>query len=483
MEAAFALLKSSLSEALKVELPTQKVSSVAENFPEPEMEPEDKKPEVAKTKEEIMKERKDKKTEKAAKKQKDDGAPRQPEDVAAKDESGKSKSELRAERRAKQEAQRAAKAAAIEAKGNVVSAVAPSAPAKAAPAKAAPASAKAAPAPAKSAAPPSKAAPAPAKTAPAQTQSKTVQQPKKIEQANRPAEKKPARRTQQKLVFPHIQDRKVDVDQLTRDMKVNQENIHPAIIRLGLQYASGVISGSNARAVALLTALKRVIADYSTPEQTDFSRDLESRLRPCISFLEECRPKSVSMGNAIRYVKRQINNTPSDYSDAEAKQHLHDLIDRYIEEHVELAGKAISEEAGKMIEDSDVILTYGFSSLVKRILLEAHAAGKKFRVVVLDAHPHCDGLELLRRLVAARIPTTYMLISAAPYIMPEVTKVLLGAHALLANGNVMSRVGASQVALVAKAHNVPVLVCCETYKFCEKVQTDSVVFKELGNFI
>ena len=136
-----------------------------------------------------------------------------------------------------------------------------------------------------------------------------------------------------------------------------------------------------------------------------------------------------------------------------------------------------------MIEDSDVILTYGFSSLVKRILLEAHAAGKKFRVVVLDAHPHCDGLELLRRLVAARIPTTYMLISAAPYIMPEVTKVLLGAHALLANGNVMSRVGASQVALVAKAHNVPVLVCCETYKFCEKVQTDSVVFKELGNFI
>jgi len=44
----------------------------------------------------------------------------------------------------------------------------------------------------------------------------------------------------------------------------------------------------------------------------------------------------------------------------------------------------------------------------------------------------------------------------------------------------MSRVGASQVALVAKAHNVPVLVCCETHKFCERVQTDSFVFNELG---
>ena len=57
---------------------------------------------------------------------------------------------------------------------------------------------------------------------------------------------------------------------------------------------------------------------------------------------------------------------------------------------------------------------------------------------------------------------------------------LLGAHALLANGFVMSRVGSSQVALVAKSYNVPVLVCCEMYKFCERVQTDSFVFNELG---
>lgn len=57
---------------------------------------------------------------------------------------------------------------------------------------------------------------------------------------------------------------------------------------------------------------------------------------------------------------------------------------------------------------------------------------------------------------------------------------LLGAHALLANGSVMSRVGTSQIALVSKSYNVPVLVCCETYKFCERVQTDSFVSNELG---
>jgi translation initiation factor eIF-2B subunit delta len=63
----------------------------------------------------------------------------------------------------------------------------------------------------------------------------------------------------------------------------------------------------------------------------------------------------------------------------------------------------------------------------------------------------------------------------------QVTKVFLGAHAVLANGGIMSRVGSSQVALIAKASNVPVLVCCETYKFSERVQTDSFVFNELGN--
>ena len=57
---------------------------------------------------------------------------------------------------------------------------------------------------------------------------------------------------------------------------------------------------------------------------------------------------------------------------------------------------------------------------------------------------------------------------------------IVGAHALLANGYVMSRIGTALIALVAKSYNVPVLVCCETYKFCDKVQTDAFVNNELG---
>ena len=33
---------------------------------------------------------------------------------------------------------------------------------------------------------------------------------------------------------------------------------------------------------------------------------------------------------------------------------------------------------------------------------------------------------------------------------------------------------------MAKAYNRPVLVCCETYKFSDRMQLDSIVFNELG---
>jgi hypothetical protein len=49
-----------------------------------------------------------------------------------------------------------------------------------------------------------------------------------------------------------------DVVKLFSFDRFSSGGIHPAIIRLGLQYAEGVISGSNARCIALLAALKMV---------------------------------------------------------------------------------------------------------------------------------------------------------------------------------------------------------------------------------
>ncbi|KAL7387801.1 hypothetical protein ABVT39_001523 [Epinephelus coioides] len=268
---------------------------------------------------------------------------------------------------------------------------------------------------------------------------------------------------------------------LTQQLSIPSSVIHPAIVRLGLQYSQGIVAGSNARSVALLHAFKQVIRDYTTPPNEELSRDLVNKLKPYISFLNQCRPLSASMGNAIKYIKKEISNIPSQCKEEEAKSKLLTCIECYINEKIILAAKAIAKYSIEKISDGDVILVYGCSSLVNHILCEAFEKDRKFRVIVVDSRPRLEGREALRRLVQRGISCTYVLISAVSYILPEVSKVFLGAHALLANGYVMSRVGTSQIALVAKAFNVPVLVCCETYKFCERVQTDSFVSNELDD--
>lgn len=37
------------------------------------------------------------------------------------------------------------------------------------------------------------------------------------------------------------------------------------------------------------------------------------------------------------------------------------------------------------------------------------------------------------------------------------------------------------VALSARRFNIPTIVCCETYKFSEKVQLDSICWNEVGD--
>uniref|UniRef100_UPI00358E0416 translation initiation factor eIF2B subunit delta n=1 Tax=Myxine glutinosa TaxID=7769 RepID=UPI00358E0416 len=268
---------------------------------------------------------------------------------------------------------------------------------------------------------------------------------------------------------------------LTQNLQVPMNPIHPAIIQLGLQYAQGIIVGSNSRSIALLHAFKQVVGDYKTPAHEDLCRDLVNRLKPCISFLNQCRPLAVSMGNVIKQLKSYISSIPAGIPEKEAKRDLCSWMDNFVEHKIELAAKAIAATAYGKIKDGDTILVYGCSSLVLHVLTEASRRGRRFRVIVVDSRPRYEGRVFLRRLVRFNIDCSYILITAVAYILPEVSMVMLGAHGLLANGCVMSRVGSAQISLLARACNVPTLICCETYKFCDRVQTDAFVSNELDD--
>ncbi|XP_020227539.1 translation initiation factor eIF-2B subunit delta [Cajanus cajan] len=257
--------------------------------------------------------------------------------------------------------------------------------------------------------------------------------------------------------------------------------VHPAVLEVGLRYSTGDISGGNARCIAMLRAFQDAIRDYCTPHEKVLVRDLTSKINSYVSFFTECRPLSMSMGNAIRFVKSRIVNLPLSHSEFEAKAALCSDIDRFINEKIVLADKVIVQHAFTKVKDGDVLLTYGLSCVVEMTFLYAHELGKQFRVVVVDSRPRLEGQALLRGLVAKGLSCTYIHINAVSYIMHEVTRVLLGASAVFSDGTVYSRVGTSCVAMVAHAFRVPVLICCEAYKFHERVLLDSICSNELGD--
>ncbi|KAJ0526226.1 putative nagB/RpiA transferase, initiation factor 2B-like protein [Helianthus annuus] len=258
-------------------------------------------------------------------------------------------------------------------------------------------------------------------------------------------------------------------------------SVHPAVYKVGLRYLAGDISGGNARCIAMLQAFQESIMDYSTPPERALNRDLTAKINSYVSFLIECRPLSISMGNAIKFVKSRIANLPLTLSESEVKATLLSEISNFINEKIILADKVIVRHAVTKVSDGDVLLTYGSSSAVEMILLHSHELGKRFRVVIVDSRPKLEGRLLLRRLVGKGISCTYVHINAISYIMHEVTRVFLGASSVLANGTVYSRVGTACVAMVANACGVPVIVCCEAYKFHERVQLDSICCNELGD--
>ncbi|KAK9080358.1 hypothetical protein SSX86_000116 [Deinandra increscens subsp. villosa] len=259
------------------------------------------------------------------------------------------------------------------------------------------------------------------------------------------------------------------------------DDVHPAVYKVGLQFLAGDIMWSNARCIAMLQAFQKVIEDYSTPPEKTLAIDLSAKITTSVSFLNECRPLSISMGNANRYLKARIRKINPAQDESEAKTSLCLEIDHYIQAKIVLADKQIVMHAVTKICDGDVILTYGSSSLIEMIILHAHELRRQFRVVIVDSRPNLEGQQLLRKLIEKGLSCTYTHINAVSYIMHEATKIFLGAASVFSNGTVYSTVGSACIAMVADAYRVPVLVCCESYKFHERVQLDSICSNELGD--
>ncbi|KAK1140710.1 hypothetical protein N8T08_009911 [Aspergillus melleus] len=295
-----------------------------------------------------------------------------------------------------------------------------------------------------------------------------------------PAETKKKQEDKSVAVFGHLygQPRRTTIAGAGKE-------VHPAVLALGLQMRDYVLCGSSARCVATLLAFKRVIEVYTTPLGTSLPRHLTTHLSHQITYLSTCRPLSISQGNAIRALKLAISSIDPSMPEASAKASLSDFIDSFIREKITVADQVIAGSAAQKIQDGDVIVTFAGSSIVKQTLLTAHKQGKKFRVSIIDSRPLFEGKNLARTLANAGLEVQYSLVNGISHAIKDATRVFLGAHAMTSNGRLYSRVGTALVAMSAKERaggvEVPVIVCCETVKFTDRVALDSIVVNEIAD--
>ncbi|KAL9546024.1 hypothetical protein MBANPS3_006859 [Mucor bainieri] len=250
---------------------------------------------------------------------------------------------------------------------------------------------------------------------------------------------------QRKSILNHLElPKKPDTDK--------NKDLHPAVLSLALLFSQYKITGSNARCVAVLETFSQVIKDHHPPDDATFVRHIQKHLDPHIAFLLRYRYMSLSIRECIRWLKKVMADLVAVHppvADEDARQMLQNQIARFIRERITMADELIAHNALTKIEDGDVILTFAKSSVVERIFLEAKNVGRDFQVVVIGSRP--------------------------------LLEVFMGSHAILNNGSSYARIGSAAVAMAATDKQIPVILCCETYKFVNRTQVDSLVMNEKGD--
>jgi len=146
-------------------------------------------------------------------------------------------------------------------------------------------------------------------------------------------------------------------------------------------------------------------------------------------------------------------------------------------DEIKAAESHIAEQAIEHLYAKEVIMTFGVSHTVTSFLKEA-AKFRRFEVIVVESAPSMSGHRMAATLAQLGMDTTVIADAAVFALMPSVNKVILGTHAVMANGGLVAFTGASNIALAAAHHSVPVMVVTGLHKLCPLYAMDGDTFNE-----
>jgi translation initiation factor eIF-2B subunit beta len=169
-------------------------------------------------------------------------------------------------------------------------------------------------------------------------------------------------------------------------------------------------------------------------------------------------------------------------------------------EELNQADEQIASYALEHIHSNEIILTHSSSITVQKFLLKA-AAKRKFAVVHAEAYPNDHeathaavvgkgkgefdddlGSELFAKTLTSAGITVILIPDSAVFgLMSRINKVVLGAHAVLANGSFVAIAGAKAIAQAAHVHSTHVVVLSPVYQLSPVYPFDPDTLMENGD--
>ena len=134
----------------------------------------------------------------------------------------------------------------------------------------------------------------------------------------------------------------------------------------------------------------------------------------------------------------------------------------------------IASQSLEHVHAKELILTFGHSHSVECFLSTcATRQNRAFSVIVAEGAPKYSGHYMARQLASlSQVSVTATTDASIFALMSRVNKVIIGAHALLANGGIIAPAGTHTVMVAAKAHAVPVVVVMGIHKLVPMLPRD-----------
>jgi len=120
------------------------------------------------------------------------------------------------------------------------------------------------------------------------------------------------------------------------------------------------------------------------------------------------------------------------------------------------------------LTDIKKILTHSNSQTVYEIISRILFEEKDLIVTVSEGRPQFEGRTLVEKLIAHNVKTELITDAMIPNAVQNIDAALIGADIILANGNIVNKVGSLNLALACKHFNKPLYVISDKSKITNK---------------